>query len=140
MLFTEGGPPDPISYLRGIAACEHGGDESDYLRRSDAADGLCETTTTDDDDGYAGNDKVDEGAEGGMDSPPQQGKNDTTRVTSTGSNRIMRRIQDPPARERPSEGQAWPYRDTFSFPRTFFCCCCCWALLFFFWFVYFQQF
>lgn len=78
LLFSEGGPPDPIAYLRRVS----GDDQSDDdFRRSDSGD-----------DGEA------------MVEAAKHSRND-------------RRVQDPPARERPAEGEAWPYRDTLSFTR-----------------------
>ncbi|CAJ1953637.1 unnamed protein product [Cylindrotheca closterium] len=70
LLFAQGGPPDPIAYLRRIS-----GDSGDELSGGD-----------------------DEGV-----------KNEAVKPT---------RVQEPPARERPAQGQAWPYRDTLSFTRS----------------------
>jgi len=76
MLFSDGGPPDPIAYLRRLSGDEQS--EEDY-RRSDTGD-----------DGSVGED----------------------------DGRHRHRVQDPPARERPAEGEAWPYRATLSFTRS----------------------
>ena len=79
--FSEGGPPDPISYLRRISGDESSSD--DEMKRSEDASGGDERTKE-------------------VQEPPRR----------------KRRIQDPPARARPEEGQAWPYRDTLSFTRS----------------------
>ena len=72
LLFAEGGPPDPIAYLRRIS-----GDSGDDASGED------------------------------------EGVKEAVKPTRSG-----RRAQDPPARERPAQGQAWPYRDTLSFTRS----------------------
>ena len=75
LLDSEGGPPDPILFLRKVALDQstHGMDAS-MLAKMDSEDG---------------------GA------PPP-----------------LPRKQDPPARERPSNGAPWPYRDNLSFTRS----------------------
>lgn len=72
LLDNEGGPPDPILFLRKVALDQstHGMNAS-MLAKMDSEDG---------------------GA------PPRK--------------------QDPPARERPSNGEPWPYRDNLSFTRS----------------------
>lgn len=83
LLIAEGGPPDPITYLRRVSGADSGDSVSD-----DASNGG--------------------GVEGAETDEPTKKK---VRRNSS------RRVQDPPARERPAEGQAWPYRDTLSFTR-----------------------
>jgi hypothetical protein len=68
--FTEGGPPEPISLLRGGSTNSQG----DIVTEANVEH-----------------------------SPP---------------NKKQRRHQEPPARERPTEGQPWPYRDSLSFTRS----------------------
>lgn len=81
MLFSEGGPPDPIEYLRRVSGDEASDDDH---RRSDSGD---DTSTAEKDDG--------------------------------GRLHYRHRVQeDPPARERPAEGEAWPYRARLSFSRS----------------------
>lgn len=82
-LFTDGGPPDPISYLRRISGDID--DSSEDIRRTDSADNI------------------------------------PNLEHSTGTENLRRsshRHQDPPARERPAFGQAWPYRESLSFTRS----------------------
>jgi AMP deaminase len=92
--FQEGGPPDPIAFLRRLS-----GDED--MRRSDSADDILSELN-------------DEAAELSLDSPGD-GPPSPRRLERNTSGR---RKQDPPARERPLPGQPWPYRDTLSFTRT----------------------
>jgi hypothetical protein len=86
MMFSEGGPPDPISYLRRVSKSEVGSDSTgkEELRRSDSADDA---------------DLLGSGEE---------------------TERHTKAKQDPPARERPSDGEAWPHRDHLSFTSTSF--------------------
>lgn len=74
LLDSEGGPPDPILFLRKAAVDEstHGLDPS-LISKLDSGDD---------------------------EAPPPRKK------------------QDPPARERPSNGEPWPYRDNLSFTRS----------------------
>ena len=99
-LFQEGGPPDPINFLRRVS-----GDEGvEDMRRSDSADDFLELASD-------GDEEEEEERVATADAPPSPRRHG--RGTSRG-----RRKQDPPARERPLPGQPWPYRDTLSFTRT----------------------
>lgn len=89
----EGGPPEPISLL---------GASSSHLQLEDA--------TEEDDRKMSG---VAMGASG---VGAASGQLDSFQAGSTSPNK--RRKQEPPARERPSDGQPWPYRDTLSFTRS----------------------
>jgi AMP deaminase len=82
------GPPDPINYLRLSGIVSH-----NDLRRFDSDD------------------------EGGPpfsleDAVGKENDNDTNDATTPAP------AQDPPARERPSNGADWPYRETLSFTRS----------------------
>jgi hypothetical protein len=81
MLFSEGGPPDPISYLRRVAGDTD--DSSADIKRTDSADDV---------------------------STHEENNGNLTHPNH--------RQQDPPARERPAVGQAWPYRESLSFTRS----------------------
>lgn len=82
----EGGPPDPILFLRKVSTDQniHGIDPSLRLKLD---------SSEDHEEGSRGQSQTSEG------SP-------------------SKRKQDPPARERPSDGQPWPYRDNLSFTRS----------------------
>ena len=77
-LDSEGGPPDPILFLRKVAVDQstHGIDAS-LLSKLDSAE-----------------------------------------AAATQPDSASKRRQDPPARERPSNGEPWPYRDNLSFTRS----------------------
>lgn len=98
MTFQEGGPPDPINFLRRVS----GDDDGDNFRRSDSADDLLQS----DDDGFD-----DEALVTDVPDVPPPPHRHSRQISG-------RRRQDPPARERPLPGQPWPYRDTLSFTRT----------------------
>jgi hypothetical protein len=86
--FDGGGPPDPIEYLRRVSRLSVDGD-SERMSRVDSADDFVSADVDD----------VEE-------EPPQK------------AHQEHKKQQDPPARERPPEGQDWPYRDTLSFTRS----------------------
>lgn len=74
LLDSEGGPPDPILFLRKVVNDQSThGFSAELLSKMDSEDGAA---------------------------PP------------------IPRKQDPPARERPSNGEPWPYRDNLSFTRS----------------------
>jgi AMP deaminase len=90
--YNQGGPPDPISYLRRISS-----GEGPYVQqRTDSAD----------DDGE---DFLSESSSGNADQKPPASKR---RKSTSG------RTEEPPARERPQPGQAWPHRENLSFTRS----------------------
>jgi AMP deaminase len=91
MAYNGLGPPDPIQYLRRMSISD--------LPRSDSAD---DVTLFDDQE----QDVVVETA------APAQPK------TTTRTSRKSRARQEPPARERPAQGEAWPYREHLSFTRS----------------------
>jgi len=84
------GPPDPIDYLRATA----------------------EATTADDLRRYDSDDE-------GISTVPGDRAETTIGEDGGGPGKFRHRHpQDPPARERPSTGEAWPYRETLSFTRS----------------------
>ena len=114
--FYEMGPPDPINYLRGSlvalsvddiyeGSSNHRGD-SDY-RRLDS-----------DDEGYNTREGDDEGGDSGESGVAKSKVKKRTDSRSETKTHHHHHHQDPPARERPSDGAAWPYRETLSFTRS----------------------
>jgi hypothetical protein len=93
--FDGGGPPDPIEYLRRISRLTVDETDSDSMSRVDSTDDVVI-------------DAIDEGGEKVtvFEEPPKKAHHE------------HKKKQDPPARERPPEGQDWPYRDTLSFTRS----------------------
>ena len=109
-LFSEGGPPDPISYLRRISESEIGADDEgnsdrrDELRRSDSADDAV----------------FEQWAEKDKDEAKKMKEEERKQHTKMRATRKQRHhLQEAPARERPSSGETWPYRETLSFTRKF---------------------
>jgi AMP deaminase len=95
--FNEGGPPDPISYLRRISD-----GEGPYIRnRSDSAD--------DDPEDFISDSSMTEGGGSGGDQKPPASKRQKKKSTQQ---------EDEPARERPPPGQDWPRRENLSFTRS----------------------
>jgi hypothetical protein len=92
--FNEGGPPDPISYLRRISD----GDGPYIQNRSDSAD--------DDPEDFISDSSM---PEGGGDQKPLASKRQKKRPTQQ---------EDQPARERPPPGQDWSRRENLSFTRS----------------------
>jgi AMP deaminase len=93
--YSGGGPPDPIQYLRRMSS--NIDEEADNnKRRSDSADDI-------------------NGLPARLEEAEKQLKGPQPSMTRRGQ---RPRQQDPPARERPAEGQPWPYRDTLSFTRS----------------------
>jgi hypothetical protein len=96
--FDRGGPPDPIEYLRRVSRLS-GESDSDRMSRVDSA----EDFVTADHEGVIS----------------EEGEKETSvEEPSKKAHDEHKKKQDPPARERPPEGQAWPYRDTLSFTRS----------------------
>lgn len=91
-MVLEGGPPEPISLLHSSSA------HAALPEAGVSADGVTAI--------LVGKDAMD----GGSSSSPEK----ETQPPSP----KRRKQQEPPARERPSEGQPWPYRDTLSFTRS----------------------
>eukprot|EP00980_Cylindrotheca_fusiformis_P030949 scaffold25667_cov103-Cylindrotheca_fusiformis.AAC.2 len=89
--FTEGGPPDPIAYLRSISSTGHDVSD-DEIRRTDSADDIMALEKRHD----------------------QEVTMEERRARRNNNNRH----QDPPARERPAVGESWPYRESLSFTRS----------------------
>jgi AMP deaminase len=91
--FNQGGPPDPISYLRRIAT-----EERSFLQgRSDSAD-------DDPNDFVSDSSMVDDGNK----------KLPASKRRRSSSSRV----EEAPARERPPPGQEWPHRENLSFTRS----------------------
>lgn len=117
--FYEMGPPDPINYLRGSLAAlsvddiyEQGSSnrgDSDY-RRLDSDDEGYNVRESGDEDGGGGE------GEGGLANSKVKKRTDSRAETKARHHHHPH--QDPPARERPSDGAAWPYRETLSFTRS----------------------
>lgn len=108
--YNQMGPPDPINYLRGSTMVfsddVYGTQRSEDFRRLDS-----------DDEGY----NIPSGNEGDKEEDGEPGV--TTRVKKRSDSRAETKAsshqqQDPPARERPSDGASWPYRETLSFTRS----------------------
>ena len=89
--FTTLGPPNPIDYLRASPGIR-GDQAKDDLRRYDS-----------DDEGGGGSSLTD------LFQREKQALEEE---------RATQQRQDPPARERPQEGAAWPYRENLSFTRS----------------------
>jgi len=87
--YNDTGPPDPIDYLRAVP-----------LR----GDGRRPSTTD-----MRRLDSDDEGLHRQEDSEDEDERSDKVSALPR---------QDPPARERPSQGEAWPFRETLSFTRS----------------------
>lgn len=108
----QGGPPDPINYLRQILPTSDS--DVNLLRRSDSADDVSlirGKSNGDDDDAKAAN-----GVDGtSLSGIKRRRKSSIVRHAFRGRNDDH---QEPPARERPPEGQAWPQRDNLSFTRS----------------------
>ena len=104
-LYADLGPPDPINYLRPVTLSS----ESDLQRLDSEDEGIPleqihpEHQPDDDEEPPHG---LLPHASGRRPHPQRQ------RYTSEPQH------QDPPARERPTDGQAWPYRETLSFTRS----------------------
>ncbi len=94
---SDGGPPDPINFLRRMS--NDGTSTSDDMRRSDSADDYVDSTEEEENEQIL------------TEFPPHPRHRRHERS-------ISERKQDPPARERPLPGQPWPNRDTLSFTRT----------------------
>ena len=122
--FYEMGPPDPINYLRGTMmpfadqneSFEEGEEEQgsslarDDMRRLDSDDegyGILSAHEKDDDD----DDEKD-----GREIKTKQRSD--SRTESKSRHHPHHLPEEPPARERPSDGKAWPYRETLSFTRS----------------------
>ena len=101
---SEGGPPDPINFLRRMS---NDGSSANDMRRSDSADDYFDSA--DEDEGAAAAEDLHPTAVILPPRPPRRRRHELTE---------SQRKQDPPARERPLPGQPWPYRDTLSFTRT----------------------
>lgn len=109
-LFTEGGPPDPISYLRRISGSDIDANKNDF-RRSDSADDVMSIVSEPN--------KEDHGvAATGVDNGDGDGDDDDDGGRGGKRKKQKQKRQDPPARERPAEGQPWPHRDHLSFTRS----------------------
>lgn len=107
-MYPEGGPPDPILYLRD-ATVQSAAD----LRRLDSDDEEILTppaavngTTAAGDDNANGDQK------------PRSVDDTTNDGTPHLKKRRIVQHEDPPARERPAAGDAWPYRENLSFTRS----------------------
>ncbi|GKY93284.1 hypothetical protein MPSEU_000295900 [Mayamaea pseudoterrestris] len=93
--FTALGPPNPIDYLRAVQKAR--GDDTMDLRRYDSDD------------------------EGG---DQANGNLSTTDLFEREKRKALeeesckQQLEEPPARERPQEGAAWPYRENLSFTRS----------------------
>ena len=98
--FDGGGPPDPIEYLRRVSPLPAETD-SDRMSRSDSAD-----------------DFVSDVGEGTLTEEGENKETTTSDEPPKKAHHEHKKQQDPPARERPPEGQDWPYRDTLSFTRS----------------------
>lgn len=92
---SDGGPPDPINFLRRMS--NDGTSTSDDMRRSDSADD------------YFDSDEGEDEKKNLAALPLRRRRHERS---------VQERRQDPPARERPLPGQPWPNRDTLSFTRT----------------------
>ena len=121
--YGEGGPPDPISYLRRVSSGGGDRDQSDTIRRSDSADDvwiLGELTEDDNDDNDHHHKNTNQQEE--MQRERRQRRQASNRSQHHHHRRRHQQQQhlhqqDPPARERPSDGN-WPYRDSLSFTRS----------------------
>jgi AMP deaminase len=101
-VYTAGGPPDPIDYLRAATIALRAEESVSDLRRLDSDDGdlFPEAQSSSAQDKDRDNEKL---------------KKEANRRDRSGS---VAYHQDPPARERPSEGADWPYRENLSFTRS----------------------
>lgn len=108
--FYEMGPPDPINYLRGSILALSGDDIHDGASHAGGEDFR---RLDSDDEGYhmpSGDEEADRNEIKGLRNSKVNDRNESRTETKA--------HQDPPARERPSEGDAWPYRETLSFTRS----------------------
>jgi AMP deaminase len=105
--YPEGGPPDPILYLRKSSVALREDQPTSDLRRLDSKDDdiIMQPPTAD-----AATDEGDK----------KRAAVDTADETAapTRKRRAESKAEDPPARERPTDGEAWPYRENLSFTRS----------------------
>ena len=103
----EGGPPEPISFLH-ASSSQVGLSEGHVPSADGAATSLI----------VGKEDATDE--EMTSSSSPEHNNNNknSNEAQPSSPKRRKKKQQEPPARERPEEGQPWPYRDTLSFTRT----------------------
>jgi len=127
----QGGPPDPISYLRRMSM-PNSDSAANLLRRSDSADddvAMASGSGASNDEGVEGagadNDGDQKGGEGEDGVAPssfsgnkRRRKSSIVRTAFHHKTAIGGDNQEPPARERPPDGQAWPQRDSLSFTRS----------------------